>query len=154
VIRISWPLLEFRWRSLQPTKSSAGAQEELLRRDILYAQKSPKTVLRFYTISCFTSSWLHRLSQKDDFEQGLAQCLVEMYACRYCNQATKVIDVYGVVTNARVWQFYKMDIQQQFYESPIYTETHIAEVLGVLQVIFGECVANVGNARKILAQES
>lgn len=83
-------------------------------------------------------------AKKDDFEQGPAQCLVEMYACRYCNQATKVIDVYGIVTNAMVWQFYKMDIQQQLYESPIYVETHIAEVLGVLHVIFGECVSNVG----------
>lgn len=39
-------------------------------------------------------------AKRDDFEQGLAQCLVEMKAARWKNQQDdKNIDVFGVVSN-------------------------------------------------------
>ncbi len=39
-------------------------------------------------------------AKKDDFEQGAAQCLVEMAACQWNNhQIGRDIDSYGIVTN-------------------------------------------------------
>ena len=76
-------------------------------------------------------------AKKDDFEQGLAQCLLEMYVCLQNN--TQPINIFGIVTNATVWQFYQLDPQQHIYESPTYTTTHINEVLGILDWIFEQC---------------
>lgn len=46
-------------------------------------------------------------AKKDDFEQGLAQCLVEMQACQWQNrQSDHEIDVFGIVTNGEGWRFY------------------------------------------------
>ncbi|MGD1936360.1 MAG: hypothetical protein ACFCA4_02215 [Cyanophyceae cyanobacterium] len=40
-------------------------------------------------------------AKKDDFEQGLAQCLVEMYTCQWKNANSDLkIDSLDVVTNA------------------------------------------------------
>jgi hypothetical protein len=49
-------------------------------------------------------------AKKDNFEQGLGQCLVEMQACQWNNRqlANGEIDVIGIVTNGDTWQFYKL----------------------------------------------
>jgi hypothetical protein len=48
-------------------------------------------------------------AKKDDFGQGLAQCLVEMQACQWRNtQINKKIDVFGIVTNGDTWKAYKL----------------------------------------------
>jgi hypothetical protein len=41
-------------------------------------------------------------AKKDDFEQGLAQCLLEMYVCQQNN--VQLFDVFRIVTNSTVWQ--------------------------------------------------
>lgn len=76
-------------------------------------------------------------AKKDDFEQGLAQCLLEMYVCQQNN--AQPIDVFGIVTNSTVWQFYKLDMQHHIFESPTYTITYLNEVLGILDWIFEQC---------------
>jgi hypothetical protein len=49
------------------------------------------------------------IAKKDDFEQGLAQCLVEMQACQWQNhQVSHDADILGIVTNGEGWQFYKL----------------------------------------------
>lgn len=41
-------------------------------------------------------------AKRDDFEQGAAQCITEMVACRWNNtQANITIDVFGVVSNGQ-----------------------------------------------------
>jgi hypothetical protein len=46
-------------------------------------------------------------AKKDDFEQGTAQCVAEMAACRAVNEADgHHPDVYGMVSNGQAWQFY------------------------------------------------
>ena len=58
-------------------------------------------------------------AEKDDFEQGLAQCLVEMQACQWKNrQASHSIDVMGIVTNGEGWKFYKLIPEGSVYETP------------------------------------
>jgi hypothetical protein len=79
-------------------------------------------------------------AKKDDFEKGLAQCLVEMKACQWRNQNDgKSLTVYGVVTNGNGWQFYQLTLGGEVYESPFYALNQIQEVLGMLGYIFTEC---------------
>lgn len=79
-------------------------------------------------------------AKKDDFEQGLAQCLVEMQACQWNNQQVgKDIDVFGVVTNGEGWKFYKLEVQNNVHETVLYSISDLSSVLGVLNFIFQEC---------------
>jgi hypothetical protein len=83
-------------------------------------------------------------AKKDDFEQGLAQCLVEMKACQESNgQTGAAIDVYGVVTNGAGWVFYRFTTDRQVFESRLYSLGEIDEILGSLRLIFTNCEANI-----------
>jgi hypothetical protein len=83
-------------------------------------------------------------AKKDDFEQGLAQCLVEMKACQESNeQAGNKIDSYGIVTNGDAWQFYKLSLEGQVYESRLYVIGEIEDVLGCLHYVFTQCASNI-----------
>jgi hypothetical protein len=83
-------------------------------------------------------------AKKDDFEKGLAQCLVEMKACRWNNeQAGHSIDVYGIVTNGEGWKFYKLTTEGQVYESLLYSLGDRDKILGILQYVFTKCEENL-----------
>ena len=83
-------------------------------------------------------------AKKDDFEQGLAQCLVEMKACQWNNaQSGSAIDVYGVVTNGESWKFYQLTTEGQVFESALFALRDIAEILGCLRLIFKKCEENI-----------
>jgi len=83
-------------------------------------------------------------AKRDDFEQGLAQCLVEMQACQWENsQAGKHIDVLGIVTNGQGWVFYKLTLANEVYETRTYNSDDAAQTLGVLHHIFQECEKNL-----------
>lgn len=86
-------------------------------------------------------------AKKDNFEQGLAQCLVEMQACQWLNKIFKPFEVFGIVTNAIVWRFYKLTPENDVYESSVYAETQLDFILGVLYSIFTQCTINL-TARK------
>ena len=88
-------------------------------------------------------------AKRDDFEQGLAQCLVEMKACCWKNdQAGLSIELHGIVTNGTGWQFYKMTKDGQVWESQLYAISQIEDVLGGLHYIFGQCEDQITNATK------
>jgi hypothetical protein len=80
-------------------------------------------------------------AKKDDFEQGLAQCLVEMQACQWSNQQIeRSLDVFGIVTNGEGWKFYKLSLAGTVYEIPVlYSTQNIPAILGVLNFIFEQC---------------
>ncbi len=83
-------------------------------------------------------------AKKDDFEQGLAQCLVEMQACQWQNRNLgKNIDILGIVTNGDGWRFYKLTTQGSVYETLLYGIAHIEEILGLLRYIFQQCEENL-----------
>lgn len=83
-------------------------------------------------------------AKKDDFEQGLAQCLVEMQACQWTNQQIgKNIDVLGIVTNGSTWNFYKLTPEGQVYESLPYALGTIAQIMGLLNYVFAQCQQNL-----------
>ena len=83
-------------------------------------------------------------AKKDDFEQGLAQCLVEMQACQWTNQKVgKTIDIFGIVTNGEGWKFYKLTPDNQVYGTLLYTFLDLSEIFGVLNTIFQSCQQNL-----------
>ncbi len=83
-------------------------------------------------------------AKKDDFEQGLAQCLVEMKACQWRNdQVGNRVDIYGIVTNGTVWQFYKFARDGQVYETLPYALINLDRILGALNFVFAQCAKNI-----------
>lgn len=83
-------------------------------------------------------------AKKDDFEQGLAQCLVEMQACQWSNQnIDRAIDIFGVVTNGGTWQFYKLALDNSVHETLPYAISDLGAILGQLHYIFELCERNL-----------
>ena len=82
-------------------------------------------------------------AKKDDFEQGLAQCMVEMKACKEANlKAGKDIDIYGIVTNGETWHFYKY-ANNQVYFNRAYVSDDAENLVGMLDYVFAECEKNI-----------
>jgi len=83
-------------------------------------------------------------AKKDDFEQGLAQCLVEMQACQWSNRAgDRDLDVFGIVTNGEGWKFYKLDQAGKGHETLLYSISELENILGQLHYIFQQCERNL-----------
>jgi len=83
-------------------------------------------------------------AKKDDFQQGLAQCLVEMKACQWINfQNNQPIDVLGIVSNGSTWQFYKLTCSGDVLESSTYSTGDMNLLLGRLSFIFQICDDNL-----------
>lgn len=82
-------------------------------------------------------------AKRDDFEQGLAQCLVEMMACRWNNEQRYGdrgrFSVFGVVTNADTWRFYELMTVGSVRESLPYAIGNLPTVLGALRLVFDQC---------------
>jgi hypothetical protein len=86
-------------------------------------------------------------AKKDDFEQGLAQCLVEMQACQWETQQAypdrTIIDILGIVSNGTTWQFYKLTAQGQVYETSGYAIGDMEQILGRVHYFFQLCEKNL-----------
>jgi hypothetical protein len=83
-------------------------------------------------------------AKKDDFDKGLAQCLVEMQACAEINGKHGLsIPIFGIVTNGAGWQFYRREVSGMVLESVPYSVTQVQEILGILNLIFAECEKNL-----------
>jgi hypothetical protein len=83
-------------------------------------------------------------AKRDDFVQGRAQCLAEMYACAWNNrQEGSVFDVFGIVSNGQVWQFYRLTPAGEVFESGLFTTDRLPELLGMLDYVCAECDKNV-----------
>ena len=83
-------------------------------------------------------------AKKDDFEQGQAQCVAEMVACREKNQADGYdMDVFGFVSNGQTWLFYKLTTTNEVYETTEYSLNALPELLGALDTICAECAKRV-----------
>ncbi|MFN4280372.1 hypothetical protein [Thermosynechococcus sp.] len=81
-------------------------------------------------------------AKKDDFEQGLAQCLPAMKACQY-QLLGQNLDIYGIVTNGEGWRFYKLTPDGLVYGSELYAIGNLPQVLGILNIIFEQCEQNL-----------
>lgn len=76
-------------------------------------------------------------AKKDDFSQGIAQCIAQMIGSRVFNEKkdTPVDVLYGCVTNAREWQFLSLESNIVTVDSDIYYLNQIPEILGIFQMI-------------------
>jgi hypothetical protein len=86
-------------------------------------------------------------AKKDDFEQGLAQCLVEMQACQWETQQaypdSSPIHILGIVTNGNTWQFYKLTPKGEVYETATYSIGDLERLLGRVHHVFQLCEKNL-----------
>lgn len=83
-------------------------------------------------------------AKKDDFEQGAAQCLVEMQTCQLiCQKLGKMIDIYGIVTNGEGWKFYRLGVNQEISESLLYGIGEMSILLGLLRSVFRQSEKNL-----------
>ncbi|MEZ4731240.1 MAG: hypothetical protein R3E79_29325 [Caldilineaceae bacterium] len=83
-------------------------------------------------------------AKEDDFGQGMAQCILEMYACQWNNQQVgKNVDVYGIVSNGQGWQFYQFDTNGRLFESTLYSINQPETILGILDYVFTQCEQNL-----------
>lgn len=83
-------------------------------------------------------------AKKDDFEKGLAQCLVELHACAELNEAAGLTpDLFGIVTNGQAWQFYHRRTDGSVAESALFALRDMDDLLGALHMIFARCAANL-----------
>lgn len=79
-------------------------------------------------------------AEKDNFEQGTAQCLVEMQACQYTSKQMKLsADTYGVVTNGDGWKFYWLNHNGEVYETLLYGIAEMSLLLGIVRTFFKQC---------------
>lgn len=82
-------------------------------------------------------------AKKDDFAKGRIQCLAEMAACRWSNeQRGQSLDVYGIVSNGQAWQFYKLTVLREVFETGVYGIKDMPAVLGALDYVCNECAKN------------
>jgi hypothetical protein len=86
-------------------------------------------------------------AKKDDFEQGLAQCLVEMQACQWQNRQpdghtepiASTADTFGIISNGSTWRFCKLTSNGKVYQTGDYSTTIMDVLLGQLRYVFIEC---------------
>ncbi len=83
-------------------------------------------------------------AKKDDFEQGRAQCVAELAACREKNLAEGYdIDLFGFVSNGQTWLFYKYTTTGEIYETSEYNLESMPRLLGALDYLCAECARRV-----------
>jgi hypothetical protein len=83
-------------------------------------------------------------AKKDDFERGLAQCLVELHACAELNAAVGLTpDLFGIVTNGQAWQFYHRRTDGSVAESALFALRDMDDLLGALHLVFSQCAASL-----------
>ena len=83
-------------------------------------------------------------AKKDDFDNGRAQCLAELVACREKNLADGYdIDLFGFVSNGQTWLFYKLTTTNEIYETSEYNVENLPRLLGALDYICAECAKRV-----------
>jgi hypothetical protein len=82
-------------------------------------------------------------AKRDDFYQGLAQCLVEMKTCQWKHQQEgRNIDILGIVSNGETWKYYKLDKHNIAFETIPYSD--ISMILGGLHHLFKLCERTLG----------
>ncbi|EDN65447.1 conserved hypothetical protein [Beggiatoa sp. PS] len=79
-------------------------------------------------------------AKQNDFKKGWGQCLAELVAAQKLNKNTEEA-VYGIVTDAEVWQFGKL-------ESAIFTKNYARATIDNLDEIFGTVCTIMGLASK------
>ena len=79
-------------------------------------------------------------AKRDDFVQGRAQCVAEMFTCRENNTRDGFArNVWGIVSNGQSWQFYQLTLSSVIYESKQFSVEHLPELIGALYYVCQQC---------------
>ena len=54
-----------------------------------------------------------------------------------------LIDIYDIVTNGTTWQFYKLDLNNQVWETLTVSIGNIENILGQIDYVFAQCEHNL-----------
>jgi hypothetical protein len=85
-------------------------------------------------------------AKKDDFEQGLAQCLVEMQACQWNNtKVGRTLDIMGLISNGSSWQIYRLEPSGEVFETPAYSTGDMELLIARLRFVFELCDRALAN---------
>ena len=89
-----------------------------------------KTVLEFPLLMLVEA-------KKNDFEQGWAQCLAELWAAQHLNQQPDLA-VYGIVSDGKYWEFGQLQQQRFIKNSESFSIDDLPELVAALDFIFGQ----------------
>ncbi len=93
-------------------------------------------------------------AKKDDFEQGWGQCLLALKTAHLLNaQQGEHVDLFGIVSSGKIWEFGKYTTRNQFFRSDAYSLGQPASILGILSVIFSECDRHIQVIQAHLVRE-
>ncbi len=77
-------------------------------------------------------------AKQDKFDEGWAQCLVEMIAAQKLNKNTDII-VFGIVSNGKSWELAKLEHNQFTMNIYPYRIYELEKLFAALNYIFRQC---------------
>ncbi len=77
-------------------------------------------------------------AKQDKFEEGWGQCLAEMIAVQRINDDF-VSDVYGIVSNGKIWQFGKLTASLFTRNKNLYVIQDLDKLFAAVNYIFKQC---------------
>ncbi len=83
-------------------------------------------------------------AKRDDFDQGWGQCLIATKASQMVNEKDGYdLDIYGIVSTGRIWEFGKYTTDNRFYRTDAYSTAYPEFILGILNEIFTACETSI-----------
>ncbi|NEP02923.1 MAG: hypothetical protein F6K58_30585 [Symploca sp. SIO2E9] len=77
-------------------------------------------------------------AKQDKFEEGWGQCLAEMVALQRLNDESDET-VFGIVSNGRVWQFGKLNLDTFTRNKDFYTIQDLDRLFAAVNYVFYQC---------------
>lgn len=83
-------------------------------------------------------------AKQDKFEEGWGQCLAEMIAVQRINDDLEKT-VFGIVSNGKVWQFGKLNVDIFTRSRKFYTIQELDKLFAAVNYIFQQCELQINN---------
>lgn len=83
-------------------------------------------------------------AKQDKFEEGWGQCLAEMIAVQRINDDLEKT-VFGIVSNGKVWQFGKLNVDIFSRSRNFYTIQELDKLFAAVNYIFQQCELQINN---------
>ncbi len=76
-------------------------------------------------------------AKNDNLDNGIPQCIAEMYAAQLFNQqrGKQQEVIFGTVTSGLAWQFMKLTGKEVILDADIYYLNQLSHLIGILQII-------------------
>ncbi len=101
--------------------------------DYIVAKRSPLGTIVFDKPYFLTVE-----AKKDKFEEGWGQCLAEMVAVQRLNDEA-VNPIFGIVSNGKIWQFGKLELNIFTRSKAFYTIQDLEELFAAINFVFRQC---------------